>query len=426
MSKRSKRAANLRAATLLLAGALAMSGAAHAAEATWALRGGVRYSDNVDRQPEGSETSATALITGLDLRGFRDTGRLRYQAATNLARAGMQYHIAPETFVWNAGVTYEQLREDLAEAISPGNREGLLGLTTGPSLRLRLGGPAEAQMDASIARADYENRPFDNQTLQGRVLLGRRANPRSRVALGASWADVNYLSSLPALAALDFRRREAFLRLELEGVRTQVQIEGGYGEAKGRLVDDSGPMLRASLSRRLTPSINGFVNVFREYPTSDPAAAELDSLATQASSQSGADVTAGPRLSQSGQLGLRYERQRTGLSLAYALREEKTVSGPAQSRDLGELRLSVDRRLTPATSGSIYLVRSDEKFSPGSQDIGQNIFGASLTYALGRSVGLELQGEFRDRKVQPGSVKDQELTGGLFITYSRSRGTAGR
>ncbi|MEY2852889.1 MAG: hypothetical protein RL030_21, partial [Pseudomonadota bacterium] len=257
----------------LLASAMAGAGQAPADSTPgidYILRAGFTFSDNLYRAPSGSEQSVGAATVGAEMRGVKDTGRLNYDVAVDLSRyqyfdsdvSGQtfgralldgRYAFVPDTIFWNAQLGFDQYRDDLSRPLVPGNIDNQVNFSTGPEARLRLGTVMEAQGEAHYQFVRYSETDFDNNTVGGRVLFGRRANPRSFLAVGASLDSISYDDDFYA-QQFDFDRSELFGRFESTGQRTGISVEAGYAKAEGPVVDDSGPVFRGSLWRRLTPT----------------------------------------------------------------------------------------------------------------------------------------------------------------------------
>jgi hypothetical protein len=415
---------------------LLAAGSLPAAEMDFAVRGGVNYSDNIERLSDGLERSSSAAVVGIELNGARPAGRMRYDVMADLSyneylsldldpelfgRAALQgaYDFVPGTFGWNGRLAYEQIRSDILSPLVPGNSEGLLSFSTGPTLKARFSSTLEGQLDGHYVRTSYGDRPFDNETVGARTLLIRRASPRALWAVGGSYDDVSYVSG-GAPADLDFRRREFFLRTELSGVRTDINFEAGYADIRGRTVDDGGPMLRARLSRRMTPSLTGFVSAVREYPTSEDAARSFDSSATAGAEYDSALLTSGPRQTTQLEGGFRFDRPRVQAELAYSRRNEEAAGGVSAERTLDELRGRFTRRFTPRAQGSLYATIANEDYSGATGSADERTAGVELGFNFGQALGLTFRVEHRKRDGSAALSDYSELSGGVFLRYAGS------
>lgn len=410
--------------------ACTVSGLAGAAEASYALRAGVTHSDNIERLPEDQARGTRSAVAGLELRSRRDTGRLQHEIVTDLSyyeylnldldpellgNADLlgSYHFLPDRLLWNASLSYDQIREDILRPDAAGNRESQIAFSTGPSLRTRIG-VVDAEVDAHYALLDYGERPFDNETLGARMLLGRRPGARSLLAVGYAYDDVSYESS----GTLGYDRQEVFGRVELEGVRTQLEVEGGYAKVSGALVDDGGLLVRTRLQRRMTPALTGYVGYVREFPTSE------ESIPADAGSGS-ADPTqlaSTARINTRIETGVRLERPRSSAELAYAHRRESALLAGVGSRNQDELRVRVSRAFTPRSRGTLYASATREDVSIAADPAKEHAVGLELAYTFGRALGLDLRVEYRDRNGAAAQDTYDEFSAGLFLRYSGAFG----
>jgi hypothetical protein len=422
--------------SLLGAGLLLLAGPVLSAEVTeleYALRAGATFSDNIELLPSGQERNSTAAAVGLVLSGTRPEGRLRYDVAADVAyykyltpdldsqllgRAALTgaYDFVPDTFTWNAGLLFDQIRQDFTRPFAPGNQEEVVTFTTGPTLRARFGSVAEGQLDARYTRTAYGDQPFDNETVGGRALVLRRANPRSALGVGVSFDDVSYVSS-SAGSGLDYQRKEAFGRMEIEGARSTINLEAGVADVSGSTVDDNGLMVRALLTRRVAPTVTAFLNGVREYPTSSTTALTTDPTVSGGGTYDTTLLTTAARLTTSVEGGLRLERTRAQGELAYRHSEEKSLIAGVGKRDYDELRGRVTRLFTPRTRGSLFAAFTREDFSLFAQKYDETVVGAQLGLSLGRALGIDLriQNSHRDGS---GADDYSELSGGVFFRYS--------
>lgn len=404
------------------------------------LRAGAAYSDNVERTAT-NEIDTTAAMAGVRLRGARDTGRWRYALSGDLAyleylESGIDseivgglyaesfYDIVPQSVRWHLGGSFSQVRADLLRPASPGNRENVLSLSTGPSFVARLGDALDAQLDARYALADYSDRAFDSETAAAALVVARRFSEQSLLGIGVSYADVRYDADFGALST-DFERSEAFLRFRTRGARTELEADVGYARAKGASVDDSGAMLRLRATRRLTPFVSGFAAYTQEYPTSEaPAYAPFDATAGNAGGD-GSVLTGTARLTKNAELGLRLNRPRTAAELAFVRRRESDLTLATGERSFDEVRASISRALTPRSRAGVFARFSREDIGAGAFDADETSVGAELGLSFGRQLGVELRVEHRERSSPLPVAEYSELSAGLFLRWGRIVG-AGR
>jgi hypothetical protein len=414
----------------VLAAAAASGGAA---ETGHELRGGVTYSDNVLRGPAGSEIDSGTVFVGLRVFNARPEGRLRYDVSVDLGyyeylevdvdqnlqgRATLEgtYDFVPETFSWNAGVSYDQIRQDLLRPVAPDNVEGVTRFWTGPSFRAAIGAQTFAILSGNAAFVDYADRDYDNEILGGRFEILHQSSPRTSVGPGISYDHQSYSSSA---GSSDFDRQEAFLRADYRGERSRLNLQFGYAQFKSGDTKDDGPMLRGNFSRQLTPSLEAFITASREYPLTGPGYGVSPYSAGGPYDDS--ILTAAPHVSMNLDLGLRFDRARTGGELVWAKRKEDAQLAGAGIRHYDEFRGRLTRRMTPRTNGALYAVWTDEDISgSATSSSDERLFGANLDFSFGRALGVGAWVESRDRNH---SGAYSEFSGGLFLTWGNRRGS---
>jgi len=396
------------------------------------VRGGVTYSDNVLRSQKGSEIDSGTVFVGLRVFNARPEGRLRYDVSVDLGyyeylevdvdqnlqgRATLEgtYDIVPETFSWNAGVAYDQIRQDLLRPVAPDNVEGVTRFWTGPSVRAGLGSQTYAVLSGNFAYVDYADRDYDNEVVGGRFEILHQSSPRISVGPGISYDHQSYSSSA---GSSDFDRQEAFLHADYRGERSKLQLQFGYAQFESGDTKDDGPMLRGSFSRQLSPSLEAFITASREYPLTGPGYGV--SPYSAGGPYDNSTLTAAPHVSMNLDLGLRFDRARTGGELVWAKRKEDAQLAGAGLRHYDEWRGRLTRRMTPRTNGALYAVWTDEEISGSAiSSADERLVGADLNFAFGRALGVGLWLESRDRNH---SGAYSEFSGGLFLTWGNRRG----
>ena len=400
------------------------------------LRAGATYSDNIFLQPGAIAESASALAVGADLRGEQTTGRLRYNTGVELwyyqyldTFSGGQlfgrgvvsgsYDFVPDHFRWNAGVNFDQQRADLARPLIPGNVEDLWTLSTGPTVRGTLFGAVDTQLDAHIVQALYSGDSFDNQTVGGRLTMGRRTGPLSSLGLGASYDDVTYLSGL-ASSVLDFERREVFVHGEMSGARTDLSFELGYADAVSATFDDSSPLARIRLERRMSPALTGYLGYRHEFPTSQVNQLISDPTPSGGGVVDTGLVTSSPRETWTGEAGFRFSQTRSEAQLGYYHLDEHSLIEVLGDHRLDELRARVTRHLTPRSDGTLFVAYAKEDFTAFNQKNNNVTAGLIYSHEFTRSVGIDARFEYRNQNSNVDSLNYNEFNGGVFLRYSGS------
>lgn len=424
--------------------ALTLSAAAAGAELDYGVLAGASYSDNVLRRSIDEQSSGAAVV-GFDLRGVRETGRLQYNLFADVEyrdyfESGVEgqefgrfiglssYSFVPETFEWLLSASFDQVREDLLRPIAPENIENVTTISTGPRWTLSFDSGFEGSVEGHYTLASYSESDSDSATAGGVLSFGRRLSERSYIGIGTSYDDVSY-DVRPGVVAPDYERREYFLRFDTEGARTTIEADLGYAEVSGVGVDEDGPMVRARLTRRLTPYFSGFLGYTREFPTSsdssfmpEPSQGELV--------QDASILTAAPRENEIAEIGLTMTRTRTNAMLVYARRSESTFGTAGEEREYDEVTASFDRMITTRSSFGLYAIYMNEQLDgitvdpllPAVDDKAkETVVGANVLLVFGRALGIEIRGEHRERNTDSGTGEYKELSGGIFLRYGSAR-----
>lgn len=405
----------------------------HAAEFGYAARLGAAYSDNVELVPV-DEVDSSAGVAGLTLTGGKSTGRLQYDVLGDIEywdyveedvesqeygrlSANSSYAFVPERFEWLLSGAFDQGRSDPLRPAAADNLENVLTGSTGPRVRVRLGDAAEALAEAHYAMADYSERTFDSETTGGLLTVGRRFAERSYLGLGASYDEVTYEDI--GQAAGDFERLEYFLRLNANGTRTQVDADVGYAEITTNDLEESGPMVRLTLTRRMTPYVSGYVRATREYPTS--AGVASSGSVTPGSLGDATVLSGAARENESAEVGFNVARPRTAMQLGYIWRQESTVFTTVQERTAQEVRGSISRQFATRSTGTLFgaYLSEDVEVADGNAD--ETTYGLELSFSLGRSLSLDLRAQQRDRDADRPENNYSELSGGIFLRYGNAR-----
>jgi hypothetical protein len=400
---------------------------------------GVTYSDNYLRSAT-DEVDSTTGIVGFEVGGRRTTGRLKYSMYGDVEyqqpfessleadlvgrmAATSDYEIVPELLGIYAAGLYTQVRPDLFRPESVNNREDVLSWAFGPETRLRLGNSMSALMDIRYTASDYSQRALDNQTLGGEVVVGHDGARENFIGVGAGYYDVTYKEHTEP-GAVDHTREEAFGRLRASGARTTVSLDLGYGKVSADIGEDSGPLVRANLTRQLTPSILAYLNYTNEYPVSDsPTIVGQGTVVPDDESV----LTAAPRRTKSGALGFSFMRPRTEVDLVYMHSVEEGVLDTEGERTWQELRGKFVRRFTAAAFGTLYAWRTQEDLRDLALvpvEATTTTFGGDFEMLFGRKLSLVIYAEYKNQESDLIIDRYKEFTGGLYVNYGRVDSTA--
>jgi hypothetical protein len=264
---------------------------------------------------------------------------------------------------------------------------------------------------------------LDNETAGGQIVLGHDGARENFIGIGAGYYDVSYKEKIDP-SAVDYTRQEAFARLLANGTRTRISLDVGYEKVEGDEGENSGPLIRANIARRLSPSLEGFIAYVNEFPVSDrpTIVGQLPVIPDDESV-----LTAAPRRTKFGSLGFSFTRPRTQADIAYMHSFEDGVLGTLGERTWQALRGNFTRNLTANSLASLYAIHTREELrglSPTPVKADENTYGAEFEWLFGRKLSLVVYSQFKDRESQLITDRYDELTGGIFVRYGRVDTTA--
>jgi len=230
------------------------------------VRAGGHYTDNVNRTAT-DEISSTGVSGGLAIGGQDITGPLQYsmfgdvnyqklenattgEEVRGRAAGTGSYEFLPETFAWTVAGLFTQMRADLQQGDTVENREDVLTLGTGPSFTGYVSDAFAVKANARYTQSDYSKRDMDNSSVGGELLFGRVQPRAGFLGVGAGYIDVSFDNHTDP-EAVDYARREAFVRAQLRGVRTTLSLDAGYARVESDDQEADGPVVRLDLTRPL-------------------------------------------------------------------------------------------------------------------------------------------------------------------------------
>jgi hypothetical protein len=401
-----------------------------------AINAGVGYSDNVTRSVFEKE-SASAGIVGVEVSARKDTGRLQYEGygdlsyiryfGTELADDDVvgnmdlrgSYEFVPDRFGWSVTDSYTQLRENFLIPASPTNRQGFNQFITGPNLRLPFGGDYEFRGDARYSRSDYEqSSEFDAQRYSANLELRRLLGQRSSLGVRASRERFSYGQLEDTAFDTEFDRSEYALRFETVQARTDLSLEAGVTSVEGDTLDESGPLARIEIRRRISPALTLAFDGAREFATTGerPRQFRPDDV-----SQPDDDTnipSAEPFTQTRAALNLIYNQTRTEWLIGAAYVREQYEETTTLDRKLFEYRAAITRTLSPrlqiGASGAI----GKDKLEILDYDVMDSNYGINVRWRATNALSLVLIGEYFDRDGSlAGAFDYHELAGRLLLRY---------
>lgn len=402
----------------------------------FAVNAGVGYSDNVTRSVFEKE-SASAGIVGIELSAFKDTGRFTYEGygdlsyiryfdtevadddvVGNMDLAG-SYEFVEDRFGWSITDSYTQLRENFLQPSAPGNRQGFNQLTTGPNLMIPFGGDYEFRGEARYSRSDYEtSSEFDAQRYSAQLELNRQLGQRSSLGLRVGRDRFRYSELEDTGLDDEFDRSEYALRFDTTRARTEFMVEGGLTTVKGDTLDESGPLARLEIRRRITPALTLAFDGAREFATTGERPRQFRADDIPPPDDDTQLPSAEPFTQTRGALNLIYNQTRTEWMIGVAYVREQYEETTELDRKLFEYRAEITRTLSPRFQVGVAGAIGNDKLEVLSYDVQDSQYAINLRWRATTALSLVLIGEYFDRDGSlAGAFDYHELAGRLLLRY---------
>src|SRR5271166_525917 len=238
---------------------------------------GVGVTDNVTLVPTDrvNQTIATAdldfsvqqatRLLDADLKGnFSYLDYLQDAYSANLiGRFDGVAHAAliPERLTWTLQDDFGQGQVNAFNSPTPGNRQNINYLITGPNLWLRFAGTGFFELSARYGRSQYSISPFDSNRIQGSFELGDQLSARSSLSLNGATEHVLFDNTS---VNTDFDRTSAYAHYEISGARTDLTANLGATEIRQNGSSISGPLAKFQVNRKVSPASRIIFSVGRE------------------------------------------------------------------------------------------------------------------------------------------------------------------
>jgi hypothetical protein len=358
----------LNRAALLSAGLLWVGFAsAQQAAATYELGVGVRGSDNIERAENGS-SGATGTL-GILLNAERETGTLQYKSDADLDylhyfnqsfsnellgqfNAKASYSFLPQTLVWVVDEHFGQVTNDYFQSPGPQNRQYLNVFSTGPDVRLRLANALQLRLSGRYGRDDYQTSPYSATRVSGEAAFERRPSAAALLSLGGGHERLTYQQT--AAQPGNFAVNRYFAGYQLAGAHTAINIQGGYSQSSGGLVQLRGATGFVELDRKVGSASRLRLGARRALNTVALGSRAADFLPGVVGLARPEVLTGTLFFSDSVDLSYNWKRPRNELDLVAAVGRETDHRDIRPDRDIQAVGAKFSHRLTPLADAGLY------------------------------------------------------------------------
>ena len=314
--------------------------------------------------------------------------------------------LVPDVLIWHLEDSFSQGRISPFDPVTPENRQNINYFRTGPDLKFRLSDRNSLTLDARYASVTYEVSPFDSNRYEGGVAFARDLSKGQVLSLHARAESVKF-KQFGAVADTD--RQEGFLRYDVRGDRTTVLLDGGYTQVVLATGRHDGALARLTVERDLTPMLR--LGLRGGWQITDAASIFRDTLNQV---RMGRDVQSTVNTTET------VEERRAGADLAFQGRRTFVSLGAERSlenyqltdtldRRINHISLSVRRTLAGKLSASVDGRYSHEHYDASATKIIDKYGSLGVDWRTGRSLGVRLGYEIRNRSGNgPVIVSDEQ------------------
>jgi hypothetical protein len=249
--------------SIVVAGLIA-PGLAGALEMEAQFSAGVGYSDNIGRS--GTDpVSETIRTIGLDFNLEQQTRKLDADIRSTFDYlnyvddtfdsevigglvATADYAFVEERLFWLFQYNWGQTLQDLFQAASPGNREDVYSLVTGPRLVIPFSTRTAMTADLEYTNTRYELRPIDFESGAAMLSIGRQVRETTNVGLFGTFRRFEFKDE----QFVPYDQREAFIRIDNESQRNILSLDIGYTEVDTEEKTGDGMLIRADWTRNIS------------------------------------------------------------------------------------------------------------------------------------------------------------------------------
>jgi hypothetical protein len=326
--------------------------------------------------------------------------------------------IVPDRFNWYFEENLGQITLDPFAAVTPANREDINYFTTGPDFLLHFGSDTSLQLSGRYSDTSFETSHYDGTQTGGFVALGHNLSTASRLSLNV---EANQFEFDDQVTNTNYDRTGAFVRYEVHGARTELQVDAGYsaidldgGESF------NGLLARINAKRRMSTASTLTFAAGTQFGDSGELFRQGQDLGGGASLQTSRAVIASsdPFESHFASLGYDFNRNRTSLGFSVQYNDEQYETNSAADRSFIYWSLYGVRQMSPVLSLRAFATLSHQELENADFDDDELRFGLSADWNLARTMSLRAQIERYDRNSSTGGGEYQEDVASLFVIWS--------
>ncbi len=337
--------------------------------------------------------------------------------------------IVPEHLSWVLQDDFGQAQIDPFAPVTPGNRENVNYLSTGPDVDFRLGRTGFVDFTARYARTKFEVSPFDSDRFQSTVAVGLPLSALSTVSVDVSAERVLFDKTVvdDVRVNTDFDRSSVYAHYDLQGARTTLTASAGVTKVDQSNQSLTGPLVKLDLTRTLTSAAKVKLMLGRDVTDATTGFANLanGAVSSNTTTLSPAGTTPAAVTSTNytvtfGSVGWEYVRNRTRFSLDGRWERDSYGGQPQLDLTRDNADASVQRDLTSHLTAQLNATLYRTSYADINSTERDVLVGGGLTYRTGRGIEVKFKYDHASRVVDASTVADGRGSGytenRLFLT----------
>jgi hypothetical protein len=435
MESRSRSAA----CAALVAGMLAGMQPAIAGELSYGAYVGMGHTDNIERVNDDEQAESIASI-GAQLSLEHEsrrlttsiTSRLEYreyldntfdsEVIGNLVGNAL-FDIVEERLTWTIEDTFGQSTVNQFAPVTPGNRENVNYLSTGPDLTLPFLSRNSFIVRGRLADVNYESSNLGNQRIRGELALKRDLSEASNASINATSEQVDFEDDAQFI---DYDRNEGFLNYNANTARTNLSIDGGITEIRSQGEKQDTWLGRIAFTRHVSSAATLSFEVGHDFSDAGTIFVELESLLQPGSTDPvPVQQTATPFENTYALLRGEFSGRRTDVRLQAGYNDEKYQDQSTFDRARLTLLLTLERDLSSVISAHVGGNYSRQDYDTLGRTFADMTATLGMRWNFGRASYVSLDYQYLDRSDDLNTAEYSANEVWLRVAYLVGEGVTG-
>jgi len=300
-----------------------------------------------------------------------------------------KFAVVPGRIDWVLQDNFGQQQITPGTPVTPLNLENINYLSTGPDLSTPLGSQLLGQVSARYSKMSYQFNDFNNNRGDALVSMTHPLSATSNVALDASAGRVLFDNSTENP---DYTTRQGYLHWDAQGARSKLIVDAGYNDVIIQDVKSSGPLLRASIVRAISPSMNTELSIGQDISDTGNLLRQMQGTSNVALGAAALQNAQDPFTNRYATAAWHFDRHRTGLAVALSQFRETHTEQTNLNRTRTELDANARRNLSEALVFSIGAGYARESYVSSATANDTYVRGtADVVWRVGRRVVVRAQ-----------------------------------